>query len=37
MPAHWDWPLDSPLRLTAPAQAFDWKPSDAQALARRGP
>ena len=32
MPAHWDWPLDSPLRLTAPAQAFDWKPSDAQAL-----
>ncbi len=32
MPAHWDWPLDAPLRLTVPAQAFDWKPSDAQAL-----
>ena len=35
MPAHWDWPLDSPLRLTAPAEAFDWKPSDAQALPER--
>jgi hypothetical protein len=32
MPAHWDWPLDAPLVLTAPAQAFDWKPTDAQAL-----
>ncbi|MGA2499236.1 MAG: beta-L-arabinofuranosidase domain-containing protein [Tepidisphaeraceae bacterium] len=32
MPAHWDWPLDAPLTLEAPAQAFDWKPSDAQAL-----
>ena len=35
MPSHWDWPLDAPLRLTAPAQAFDWKPSDAQALPDR--
>ena len=32
MPAHWDWPLDAPLQLPAPAQAFDWKPSAAQAL-----
>ena len=32
MPAHWDWPLDAPLVLTAPARAFDWKPTDAQAL-----
>ena len=35
MPAHWDWPLDAPLRLTAPAQAFDWQASDAQALPER--
>jgi hypothetical protein len=35
MPAHWDWPLDAPLWLTAPARAFDWKPSDAQALPDR--
>ena len=32
MPPHWDWPLDAPVVLTAPAQAFDWKPTDAQAL-----
>jgi hypothetical protein len=32
MPAHWDWPLDAPLALRAPARAFDWKPSDAHAL-----
>jgi uncharacterized protein len=32
MPAHWDWPLAAPVVLKAPAQAFDWKPSDAQAL-----
>jgi hypothetical protein len=32
MPAHWDWPLDAPITLTAPARAFDWKPTDAQAL-----
>jgi hypothetical protein len=35
MPVHWDWPLDAPLVLTAPAQAFDWKPTDAQALPGR--
>jgi hypothetical protein len=32
MPAHWDWPLDAPVVLQAPAQAFDWQPTDAQAL-----
>jgi hypothetical protein len=32
MPAHWDWPLDAPIGLTAPARVFDWHPSDAQAL-----
>ena len=32
MPAHWDWPLDAPLSLEVPAQAFDWKPTNAQAL-----
>ena len=32
MPAHWDWPLDAPVALTVPAQAFDWQPTDAQAL-----
>ncbi len=32
MPAHWDWPLDGPLVLTAPARSIDWKPSDAQPL-----
>lgn len=32
MPARWDWPLDAPVVLKAPARAFDWKPSDAQAL-----
>jgi hypothetical protein len=32
MPAHWDWPLDAPVVLQVPAQAFDWQPSDAQAL-----
>jgi len=32
MPAHWDWPLDAPVALEAPARAFDWNPTDAQAL-----
>jgi hypothetical protein len=32
MPAHWDWPLDAPVVLKVPAQAFDWKPTSAQAL-----
>ena len=32
MPAHWDWPLEAPLVLKAPARTFDWQPSDAQAL-----
>jgi hypothetical protein len=32
MPAHWDWPLDAPVALTVRARAFDWRPTDAQAL-----
>jgi hypothetical protein len=32
MPPTWDWPLDAPVTLTVPAQAIDWKPTDAQAL-----
>jgi hypothetical protein len=32
MPAHWDWPLAAPIVLTAPARAFAWQPTDAQAL-----
>ena len=32
MPAKWDWPLDAPVAMKVPAQAFDWKPTDAQAL-----
>jgi hypothetical protein len=35
MPARWSWPLDAPVVLTAPAQAFDWNPTDAQALPDR--
>ena len=32
MPAKWDWPLAGPLTLEAPARAFDWRPTDEQAL-----
>lgn len=32
MPAKWDWPLNAPLTLEVPARAFDWKPTDDQAL-----
>jgi hypothetical protein len=32
MPATWDWPLAAPLALEAPARAFDWRPTDDQAL-----
>ncbi len=32
MPAKWDWPLAAPLALEAPARAFDWRPTDDQAL-----
>lgn len=35
MPKKWDWPLDAPLALKVPACAFDWKPTDAQALPER--
>jgi hypothetical protein len=32
MPARWDWPLDSPLKLRARAQRFDWKIEDERVL-----
>ena len=32
MPPRWDWPLEAPVKLSVPAQAIDWVPSDAQAL-----
>ena len=35
MPAHWDWSPDAPVALEAPARAFDWQPTDAQALPER--
>ncbi|MDD4889136.1 MAG: glycoside hydrolase family 127 protein [Phycisphaerae bacterium] len=27
MPARWNWPLESPLKLVASAVSFDWKPA----------
>ena len=35
MPPAWNWPLDAPVKLSVPAQAIDWKPTDAQAPAGR--
>ncbi len=32
MPAKWDWPLESPLKLHAKAVSFDWKPTNQAAL-----
>ena len=32
MPARWDWPLESPLKLRADAVSFDWKPTPNAAL-----
>jgi hypothetical protein len=32
MPAHWDWPLEAPVALRVPGRAFDWQPTNAQAL-----
>lgn len=29
MPSRWDWPLDSPLKLTVNAAAIDWTPAPA--------
>jgi len=43
MPAQWDWPLASPLKLRANAVAIDWKPAPkaprlpSQPLAKREP
>lgn len=35
MPHHWDWPLEAPLVLKVPVQAFDWNPTDTHALPDR--
>ena len=32
MPARWDWPLASPLKLRASAVSFDWKPEPGKPL-----
>jgi len=32
MPTHWDWSLDSPVKLTAKALEFDWKPTEDKVL-----
>jgi hypothetical protein len=32
VPARWDWPLESPLKLRAGAVSFDWKPAHDAAL-----
>jgi hypothetical protein len=32
MPAHWDWPFESPLKLHALARSFDWKPLARESL-----
>ena len=32
MPAKWNWPLDSPLKLHALARSFDWQPVTRKAL-----
>jgi hypothetical protein len=36
MPAHWDWPFDSPLKLRALARSFDWKPMTRESLPSAG-
>ena len=32
MPEHWNWSIDSPIRLTVNAQEFDWKPTENKVL-----
>ncbi|MFA5816947.1 MAG: beta-L-arabinofuranosidase domain-containing protein [Bacteroidales bacterium] len=32
MPEHWNWSLDAPLKLTANAMEFDWKPTENKVL-----
>jgi hypothetical protein len=32
MPAKWDWPLESPLKLRVDGTSFDWKPTLEQSL-----
>ena len=36
MPARWDWPFASPLRLQALARPFDWKPLPRESLPAAG-
>jgi hypothetical protein len=36
MPAHWDWPFKSPLKLHALARSFDWKPRARESLPAAG-
>ncbi len=36
MPARWDWPFDSPLKLHAFARSFDWKPIPRESLPTGG-
>ena len=32
MPEHWDWSLDSPVKLIANAKEFEWKPTENKIL-----
>jgi hypothetical protein len=32
MPVRWQWPLDAPVKLIAPAALFDWWPTEVQPL-----
>ena len=32
MPAPWDWPFESPLKIHALARSFDWKPLARESL-----
>ena len=36
MPAHWDWALESPLKLHALGRSFDWKPLTRESLPAAG-
>ena len=36
MPAHWDWPIASPLKLCVEARSFDWAPVVRESLPAAG-
>jgi uncharacterized protein len=36
MPAHWDWPFESPLKLHVLARSFDWKPAARESIPAGG-